>query len=92
MHTPLIHSLPNSHIHPQEREERERQARTKAQMALAEKASELTLCVALREGLEGEMEKCGDELLSVTQTRSVLFPYAHILFAYHNYVPAEWGG
>jgi hypothetical protein len=59
------------HCDLQEREERERQARTKAQLALAEKASELTLCVAQRESLETEMEKCGDELLSLTQSKCV---------------------
>jgi len=58
----------------QEREERERQARTKAQVALAEEASELTLCVAQQEVLETDMEKCGDELLTVTQRRKQYVP------------------
>mmetsp|Transcript_5114 Transcript_5114/g.12557 ORF Transcript_5114/g.12557 Transcript_5114/m.12557 type:complete len:193 (-) Transcript_5114:108-686(-) len=53
----------------QDRGTSEREARTKAQLALAEKSSALTVCNSQREGLQTEVERCGNEVMALTHRR-----------------------
>ncbi len=61
----------------QEREERERAARTKAQRVLAEKVTELNSCTTRRQDLDVQLDTCGeqmDALIAMMQGPGAVIP------------------